>query len=76
MRLAFDLSWTHLDGRWRLPGSWVGRSFPDLRMFQEIALLAERGRIDMIFFGDGTGIPSSWRNSQDVAVQWGMSGLG
>jgi FMN-dependent oxidoreductase (nitrilotriacetate monooxygenase family) len=41
-------------------------------MFQEIALLAERGRVDMIFFGDGTGIPSSWRNSQDVAVQWGI----
>jgi FMN-dependent oxidoreductase (nitrilotriacetate monooxygenase family) len=72
MRLAFDLSWTHLDGRWRMPGSWVGRTFPDLRMYQEIAELAERGRIDMIFFGDGTGIPSSWRNSADVAVRWGI----
>jgi FMN-dependent oxidoreductase (nitrilotriacetate monooxygenase family) len=72
MRLAFDLSWSHLDGRWRMPGSWVGRTFPDLRMYQEIAALAERGRIDMIFFGDGTGIPSSWRNSADVAVRWGI----
>ncbi len=41
-------------------------------MYQEIAALAERGRIDMIFFGDGTGIPSSWRNSADVAVRWGI----
>jgi len=72
MRLAFDLSWTHLDGRWRMPGSWVGRTFPDLRMFQEVAQLAERGRIDMLFFGDGTGIPSTWRNSADVAVRWGI----
>jgi FMN-dependent oxidoreductase (nitrilotriacetate monooxygenase family) len=72
MRLAFDLSWTHLDGRWRMPGSWVGRTFPDLRMFQEIAQLAERGRVDMIFFGDGTGIPATWRGSPEVAVRWGM----
>jgi FMN-dependent oxidoreductase (nitrilotriacetate monooxygenase family) len=72
MRLAFDLSWTHLDGRWRMPGSWVGRTFPDLRMFQEVAQLAERGRVDMIFFGDGTGIPASWQNSADVAVRWGI----
>jgi FMN-dependent oxidoreductase (nitrilotriacetate monooxygenase family) len=73
MRLAYDLSWTHLDGRWRLPGSWTGRVFPDLRMYQEIAQIAERGCIDMLFFGDGTGIPSTWRGSRDEAVKWGIS---
>jgi hypothetical protein len=59
MHLAFDLSFTHMEGRWRMPGSWIGRTFPDLRMFEEIALIAERGCIDMLFFGDGTGIPST-----------------
>ena len=31
-------------------------------MFKEIASIAERGRIDMLFFGDGTGIrpPCGW----------------
>jgi FMN-dependent oxidoreductase (nitrilotriacetate monooxygenase family) len=72
MHLAFDLSWTHLEGRWCAPGSWVGRTFPDVRMYEEIAAIAERGMIDMLFFGDGTGIPSTWRGSIDAAVEWGV----
>lgn len=72
MHLAFDLSWTHLQGRWRMPGSWTGRTYPDLGVFQEIASIAERGRIDMLFFGDGTGIPSTWRGSPEEAVRWGI----
>jgi FMN-dependent oxidoreductase (nitrilotriacetate monooxygenase family) len=72
MHLAFDLSWTHLQGRWRLPGSWTGRTYPDLGIFKEVASIAERGRIDMLFFGDGTGIPSTWRGSIDEAVRWGI----
>jgi FMN-dependent oxidoreductase (nitrilotriacetate monooxygenase family) len=72
MHLAFDLSFTHMQGRWRLPGSWTGRTFPDFGMFEEAAKIAERGCIDMLFFGDGTGIPSTWRGSQDEAVRWGI----
>jgi len=72
MHLGFDLSWTHLEGRWRLPGSWTGVTFPDVRMYEEIALLAERGLMDFIFFGDGTGIPSTWQGSRDAAVKWGI----
>jgi long-chain alkane monooxygenase len=72
MKLAFDLSWTHLQGRWRLPGSWTGRTYPDMTVFKEVASIAERGRIDMLFFGDGTGIPSTWRGSIEEAVRWGI----
>jgi FMN-dependent oxidoreductase (nitrilotriacetate monooxygenase family) len=72
MHLAFDLSWTHLEGRWRLPGSWTGRTYPDLGIYKEIASIAERGRIDMLFFGDGTGVPATWRGSPDEAVKWGI----
>lgn len=63
---------THLDGRWRSAGSWVGRTYPDAAIFEEIARLAERGCIDMLFFGDGTGIPSTWKNSEEDAVRWGI----
>jgi FMN-dependent oxidoreductase (nitrilotriacetate monooxygenase family) len=73
MHLAFDLSFTHMQGRWRLPGSWTGRTFPDFGMFEEAAKIAERGCIDMLFFGDGTGIPSTWRGSLDAAVKWGIA---
>jgi FMN-dependent oxidoreductase (nitrilotriacetate monooxygenase family) len=72
MHLAFDLSWTHLEGRWRTPGSWTGRTYPNIGIFKEIARIAERGLIDMIFFGDNSGIPNSWRGSIDEAVRWGI----
>jgi FMN-dependent oxidoreductase (nitrilotriacetate monooxygenase family) len=72
MHLAFDLSYTHLDGRWRVPGSWTGRLYPDVGIYEEVARIAERGAIDMIFFGDGTGIPSTWRGSEDEAVRYGI----
>ena len=61
-----------MQGRWRLPGSWTGRTYPDLGIFKEVASIAERGRIDMLFFGDGTGIPSTWRGSIEEAVRWGI----
>ena len=72
MHLACDMSYTHLDGRWRVPGSWVHRRFPDLGMFEELARTAERGCFDMMFFGDGTGIPATWQGSEAAAVRWGI----
>jgi len=72
MHLAFDISYTHLDGRWRMPGSWVGKTYPDLGIYEEIARISERGCIDMLFFGDGTGIPDTWGGSRDEAVRWGI----
>jgi FMN-dependent oxidoreductase (nitrilotriacetate monooxygenase family) len=73
MHLAFDISYIHMDGRWRLPGSWVGRTFPDVEMYEEIARIAERGCLDMVFTGDGTGIPNTWRDSHEAAVYWGIT---
>ncbi|MDO1485111.1 dibenzothiophene desulfurziation enzyme [Rhodococcus rhodochrous] len=72
MKLAFDLSFTHTEGRWQAPGSWVGTSYPDHRMFTEIAVTAERAGIDMLFFGDGVGVPDTWKGSMDAAVRWGI----
>jgi len=72
MHLAFDLSFTHLDGRWRIPGSWTGCRYPDVGIYEEVARIAERGCIDMIFFGDGTGIPHTWRGSEEEAIRWGI----
>ena len=73
MHLGFDFSYTHLGGRWRLPGGWPGRVFPDVAMFEQIARIAERGRLDLVFSGDGTGVPDTWAGSRDAAVTWGMN---
>jgi FMN-dependent oxidoreductase (nitrilotriacetate monooxygenase family) len=72
MHLAFDLSFTHTDGRWRTAGSWAHRTYPDVNMFEDLARIAERGCIDMLFFGDGTGIPATWQNSEEAAARWGI----
>jgi FMN-dependent oxidoreductase (nitrilotriacetate monooxygenase family) len=73
MHLAFDLSYIHMEGRWRLPGAWRGGRYPDVALFEEIARIAERGLLDMLFSGDGTGVASTWRKSRDAAVRWGVS---
>jgi FMN-dependent oxidoreductase (nitrilotriacetate monooxygenase family) len=72
MHLAFDLSKTHLEGRWRSPGSWAGTTFPDPSVFEEVVQIAERGGLDMVFFGDGTGLPSTWEGSHAAAARWGV----
>ena len=73
MHLGFDFSYSHMGGRWRLPGAWPGRTFPDVAMYEEMARIAERGLLDLIFSGDGTGVPDTWRGSRDAAVEWGMN---
>jgi FMN-dependent oxidoreductase (nitrilotriacetate monooxygenase family) len=73
IHLAFDLSWTQVETHWRLPGSWVDRHHPNIGMFEEVARVAERGGFDMIFFGDGTGIPDTWEGSIEDAVTYGVA---
>ena len=73
MHLGFDFSYCHMGGRWRMHGAWPGRTFPDVEMYEDIARIAERGMLDMIFSGDGTGVPDTWRGTRDAAVEWGIS---
>jgi FMN-dependent oxidoreductase (nitrilotriacetate monooxygenase family) len=72
MHIAYDLSFTHTEGRWARDGSWIGLDFPDVRMYLELAQTAERAGVDLLFFGDGSGIPSTWRGSIAPAVEWGI----
>jgi FMN-dependent oxidoreductase (nitrilotriacetate monooxygenase family) len=73
IHLAFDLSWTTVETHWRLPDSWVDRHHPNIGMFEEVARTAERGGFDMIFFGDSTGIPDTWKGSIEDAVRHGVA---
>ena len=60
MHLAIDVSWTQVETTWREPGARVNRHYPDVGLFEDIARVAERGLIDLIFFGD------SHRHSQHL----------
>ena len=73
MHLAIDVSWTQVETTWREPGARVGRHYPDVGLFEDIARVAERGLLDLIFFGDSTGIPNTWKNSIDDAVRYGVA---
>lgn len=72
MHIGFDLSFTHTEGAWARPGSWTGTDFPDVRLYMELARTAERAGVGLLFFGDGSGIPSTWRGSIAPAVEWGI----
>ena len=41
-------------------------------MFEDWPGSAERGCIDMLFFGDGTGIPGTWRGTEEAGARWGI----
>ena len=73
MHLAIDVSWTQVETIWREPGARVNRHYPDVGLFEDIARVAERGLFDLIFFGDSTGIPNTWKNSIDDAVRYGVA---
>ena len=54
--LAADISFLHTDYLWRMPGSWIGYPYYGTSEFYEdIARIAERGVMDMLFFGDTGG---------------------
>ena len=73
IHLAFDFSWTLVETWWRQAGSWVDIHHPNIGMFEEVARNAERGGMDFIFFGDSTGIPSTWKNSIEDGVRYGVA---
>ncbi|PFG49664.1 FMN-dependent oxidoreductase (nitrilotriacetate monooxygenase family) [Amycolatopsis sulphurea] len=73
MHLAVEASLWHTDGRWRLPGTFTRDDyFTDPRRWVEMAKIAERGAMDLIFWGEGYGIPSTFEGRTDAAVRWGV----
>ncbi len=72
IHFAMDTTMVHLNGRWRTPGSWVHRTYPSLDMLEDLVRLAERGCVDMVFFGDASGIPATWQGSHAEGARWGL----
>ena len=67
IHLAADLSFLHTDYLWRMPGSWVGYDYYSTSEFYEdIARIAQRGVMDMLFFGDTGGTPEDYGGSHEA----------
>lgn len=72
IHLAADISFLHTDYLWRMPGSWVGYPYYGTSEFYEdIARMAERGVMDMLFFGDTGGTPEDFGGSHEAVVKYG-----
>jgi len=50
----FSMSLSH-GGPWRLPEAWGNRAYADIDSWVEVARIAERGRLDAVFWADGLG---------------------
>ena len=72
IHLAADLSFLHTDYLWRMPGSWIGYDYYSTSEFYEdIARIAQRGVMDMLFFGDTGGTPEDYGGSYEAGVRYG-----
>ncbi len=72
IHLAADLSFLHTDYLWRMPGSWIGYPYYGTSEFYEdIARIAERGVMDMLFFGDTGGTSEDYGGSHHAVVRYG-----
>lgn len=72
IHLAADLSHYHTDYLWSLPGSWVGYPYySSPEFYEEVARIAARGIMDMLFFGDSGGTPEEYGGNHHAAVRYG-----
>ena len=72
IHLAADLSFLHTDYMWRMPGSWIGYPYYGTSEFYEdIARTADRGVMDMLFFGDSAGTPDDYGGNHHAVVRYG-----
>jgi FMN-dependent oxidoreductase (nitrilotriacetate monooxygenase family) len=72
IHLAADLSFLHTDYLWRMPGSWVGYPYySSSEFYEDVARIAARGVMDMLFFGDTGGTPEDFGGNHDAVVKYG-----
>ena len=68
IHLAGDLSHYHTDYLWKMPGSWEGYSYySGPEFYEDIARMAARGIMDMLFFGDSGGTPEDYGGNHHTA---------
>src|SRR6266849_5013216 len=72
IHLAADLSHYHTDYLWKMPGSWEGYPYySSPEFYEDIARIASRGIMDMLFFGDSGGTPEDYGGNHHAAGRYG-----
>jgi hypothetical protein len=75
IHLGYDLSWTYLDDRWRSPGSWSHTQFPDIRLYEEIAQIAEPVFSILFFSATAAASPAPGAAQSTRRCSGGSAGL-
>ena len=76
IHLAADISFLHTDYLWRMPGSWIGYPYyGSSEFYEDLARVAERGVVDMLFFGDTGGTSEDYGGSHEAVVQFGVGNV-
>src|SRR5260370_42527897 len=71
IHLAADLSHYHTDYLWRMPGSWEGYPYySSPEFYEDIARIASRGIMDMLFFGDSGGTPAAYGGNHHAPARF------
>jgi long-chain alkane monooxygenase len=72
IHLAADLSHYHTDYLWKMPGSWEGYPYySSPEFYEDVARVAARGIMDLLFFGDSGGTPEDYGGNHRAAVSYG-----
>jgi FMN-dependent oxidoreductase (nitrilotriacetate monooxygenase family) len=72
LHLAADLSFIHTDHLWRRTGSWIGYQYYGPDFYEDVACIAARGVMDMLFFGDAAETPEIYGGNHAAAVKLGV----
>ncbi|MET0239147.1 MAG: NtaA/DmoA family FMN-dependent monooxygenase [Sphingobium sp.] len=72
LHLASDISFVHSTHAWRVPGGWVNYPYYNAELYEDLARIASRGVMDLLFFGEAAETPEAYGGSHHAAVKYGL----
>jgi FMN-dependent oxidoreductase (nitrilotriacetate monooxygenase family) len=75
MIMGLFIGYGHGPRGWDDPGLRSGYDWRRPELYQDLALVCERGVFDLMIFADVLGIPEAFRGSQATSIRYGLEGI-
>ena len=75
MIMGLFIGYGHGPRGWDDPGLRDNYDWRRPELYQDLALVCERGCLDLMIFADILGIPEAFRGSQDTSIKFGLEGI-
>ena len=75
MIMGLFIGYGHGPRGWDDPGLRESYDWRRPELYQDLALVCERGCLDLMIFADLLGIPEAFRGSQDTSIKFGLEGI-